>query len=58
MDALKFATWNAAQLLQKSDLIGSLETNYLADIVALGHNPLVDIKAVQDVRFVMKEGVV
>lgn len=54
--ALKSATVNAAELLGMYDKIGSLEVGKYADIIALEENPLQDINAMFDVRFVMKEG--
>jgi len=38
--------------------IGSLETGKFADIIAVGGNPLSDIKQVEHVSLVMKGGVV
>lgn len=58
MDALLFATKNAAELLQWQDKLGSISKGKLADIVAVDKNPLDDIKAMRDVTFVMKDGVV
>ncbi len=58
MDALKAGTSIDAQLLGISQITGSLEPNKSADIVAVAGNPIEDIKAVQNVIFVMKEGVV
>jgi imidazolonepropionase-like amidohydrolase len=56
-EALKAATLNGAHLLGKADRIGRLQPNYLADLVAVCGNPLVDIKAVtRRVAFVMKAG--
>ena len=36
----------------------TLETGKLADIVAVPRNPLQDMSAMQEVSFVMKDGVV
>jgi imidazolonepropionase-like amidohydrolase len=56
-EALKAATLNGAHLLGKADRIGRLQPNYLADLVAVCGNPLIDIKAVtRRVAFVMKAG--
>jgi imidazolonepropionase-like amidohydrolase len=54
--ALKSSTVNAADLLGMYDKIGSLEVGKYADIIAVEGNPLLDINAMFDVRFVMKEG--
>lgn len=58
MDAIKAATINAATLLGKQDLLGSIEVGKLADIVAVEGNPLQDAQAFGRVVFVMKDGVV
>jgi imidazolonepropionase-like amidohydrolase len=56
MDAIKTATSNAAELLDKQESLGQIRTNYLADIIAVKGNPLEDITLLQQVGFVMKEG--
>ena len=56
--AIQSATLNAADLLGLSANIGSIEPGKWADIIAVEGNPLTDIKQVQDVKFVMKSGVV
>jgi imidazolonepropionase-like amidohydrolase len=56
-DALRSGTVNAAQLLRVEDR-GRLRQGLLADIVAVPGDPLADIKVVEDVRFVMKDGVI
>lgn len=55
-DILRAATLDAAMLLRMNDRIGSLEAGKLADIVAVEGNPLEDIRAMEKVVFVMKEG--
>ena len=57
-EALRAATISGAELLGWQDMLGSLETGKLADIVAIRGNPLSDIKQVEHVSFVMKGGVV
>ncbi|WP_445361427.1 amidohydrolase family protein [Microbulbifer sp. EKSA005] len=57
-DALRSATWNAAQLLQVQDELGSISEGKIADIIAVAGNPLEDISEMQRVLFVMKEGVI
>jgi imidazolonepropionase-like amidohydrolase len=54
-DALRAGTVNAAELLGIAD-IGRLKAGALADIVAVAGNPLENIRVVEDVRFVMKDG--
>jgi len=56
MQAIQAATSNAADLLGHSDLIGSIKPGKSADMVAVSGDPLKDIKLLEDVAFVMKEG--
>ena len=56
MDALKSATMVSAELLGIQDKLGSIETNKIADIIAVEGNPIDDIRFMQKVIFVMKEG--
>jgi imidazolonepropionase-like amidohydrolase len=49
---------NGAKLLGWEGQIGSLEHDYLADVIAITGNPLEDISAVNHVAFVMKGGIV
>ena len=55
LHALQSATINAADLLGVSDR-AELKAGKLADIIAVDGNPLVDIKVMEQVRFVMKDG--
>jgi imidazolonepropionase-like amidohydrolase len=56
IDAIKTATVNAAELLGMSNELGSVEKNYIADIIAVRGDPSVSIEALQQVVFVMKQG--
>ncbi|MEI6409266.1 MAG: amidohydrolase family protein [Bacteroidota bacterium] len=56
IDILYAATRDAATMLRLQDKIGTLETGKLADIIAVEGNPLEDIKAMNKVVFVMKDG--
>lgn len=56
--ALQAATVDAAALLGLSDRLGALEPGKLADIVAVPGDPLADIRVMERVFFVMKEGVI
>ena len=56
--AIQTATVNAADLLGWTDKTGSLDAGKWADIIAVDGNPLADVKLLQDVKFVMKSGVV
>jgi imidazolonepropionase-like amidohydrolase len=56
VQSLKAGTSSAAELLGLQDKIGALKPGMAADIVAVPGNPAVDIKVVQSVLFVMKDG--
>jgi imidazolonepropionase-like amidohydrolase len=58
MEAIKSATYHAARLLGKLDDLGTIEVGKIADLIAVAADPLQDIKALQQVSFVMKDGVV
>ena len=56
MKAILSATRDAADLLGQSANIGSIQSGRYADLVAVKGDPLADIKLLQKVTFVMKEG--
>jgi imidazolonepropionase-like amidohydrolase len=58
MQIIHAATRDAAELLGMQDRIGSLEPGKLADIIAVPGDPTNDIRALQHVKFVMKDGVI
>jgi imidazolonepropionase-like amidohydrolase len=58
VQALQAGTVNAADLMGWSDRIGAIEAGKFADIVAVRGDPLSDVKLLQHVSFVMKDGVV
>lgn len=55
---LQAATINGAKALGIDARLGSIEAGKLADLVVVSGNPLDDIKAARNVRFVIKDGVV
>ncbi len=58
MQAIQSATINAADLLDWKDKTGSITKGKLADIIAVDQNPLDEIRTLENVKFVMKEGVI
>jgi imidazolonepropionase-like amidohydrolase len=56
--ALQTATINAADLMGWTAKTGTLEPGKWADIIAVDRNPLEDVRVLQNVKFVMKAGVV
>lgn len=56
MAAIKSATVNAADLLGRSDQVGTIEAGKDADIVAVEGDPLANIRLLENVGFVMKHG--
>ena len=58
MEAIRTATVTPAEMLGWSDRIGAIEPGKFADIVAVAGDPLANIAELQNVRFVMKGGVV
>jgi len=56
MDAIRSATVVAAELLEMSDTLGTIEPGKMADIIAVDHSPLDDITALENVSVVIKEG--
>ena len=56
MDAIQSATSRAADMLDMQGQIGVIVPGAYADIIALSGDPLSDIKLLQNVQFVMKDG--
>lgn len=56
--ALRAATSDAADLLGRSKDVGSIAPGKYADIIAVGADPLTNIREMENVLFVMKGGVV
>ena len=58
MEAIRSATLNGAELLGVTNILGVIEKGKLADIIAVDGDPIKDIRTMEKVRFVMKDGVV
>jgi imidazolonepropionase-like amidohydrolase len=58
MEVLQSAAVNAAELIGIGDETGTIEAGKRADLIAVASNPLRDIRQLEQVLFVMKEGVV
>lgn len=56
MEAIKSATISAATLLGVENILGTIQKDKLADIIAVDGDPLKDIAAMGKVSFVMKDG--
>ncbi len=56
MDAIQSATSRAANMLDMEGKIGVIAPGALADVVAVSGDPLRDIKLLENVDFVMKDG--
>lgn len=57
-EIIRTATIDAAELLGWQDRVGSIEPGKLADMIAVPGDPLQDISALEQVKFVMKGGAV
>jgi imidazolonepropionase-like amidohydrolase len=58
MQAIQAATVNAADLIGHSDLVGSIKAGKSADVIAVPGDPIANIRLLENVAFVMKEGTV
>src|SRR5580704_6625243 len=56
MQAIQAATTSAADLLGHSDVLGSIKPGKYADIIAVASDPIRDVRALETVSFVMKDG--
>jgi imidazolonepropionase-like amidohydrolase len=56
MQAIQAATSAAADLLGRSNEIGSIKPGKYADIIAITGDPLTDVRLLENIQFVMKDG--
>jgi imidazolonepropionase-like amidohydrolase len=55
-ETLRSCTSTAARALHLADRIGTIEAGKQADLVVLNHDPMLDARALRDVRLVLKAG--
>ncbi len=58
MQALQASTINSATLLQQQASLGQIKPGYLADIVAVDGDPTDNITVMENISFVMKDGII
>ena len=58
VQALQAGTWRCCRIDGWKDQVGVIRKGMFADIVAVKGNPLSDVRLLQHVQFVMKDGVV
>lgn len=56
MQAIQAATVHAAELIGWPETVGAIKPGRFADIIAVRGNPLDDVRALEEVHFVMKGG--
>ena len=56
LDALKAATINPSKYFNLQDSLGRIKPNYIADLIILNQNPLIDIKNTRKISAVIKDG--
>jgi imidazolonepropionase-like amidohydrolase len=56
MQAIQAATSSAAELLGRSNEMGSIKPGKYADLIAVSGDPLQNVKLLENVQFVMKDG--
>jgi imidazolonepropionase-like amidohydrolase len=56
LEAIKSATSRAAEMLDMEGQIGVIAPGAYADIIAVNGDPLRDVKTLENVQFVMKDG--
>jgi len=56
--AIRAATSSAADLIGRAKDVGTLEAGKFADVIAVTDDPLQNVRALENVGFVMKGGIV
>jgi imidazolonepropionase-like amidohydrolase len=58
MEAIQSATITSAKVLGLDNQLGEIKAGYLADIIAVNDNPVENVKTLEKVVFVMKDGII
>jgi len=58
IDAIQAATIKAADVIGWSEKVGAIETGHYADIIAVAGDPTSDVRTLESVKFVMKNGAI
>ena len=58
IDVIRAITINSAEMLGWQDRVGGIEVGKFADLIAVAGDPIADIKELERIRFVMKDGLV
>jgi imidazolonepropionase-like amidohydrolase len=58
LQAIQTATITAARLLDQEGRIGEIKAGAFADIIAVKTDPTKDIRSLQQIHWVMKDGIV
>ena len=58
MDVLKAATSDNADLFRLSDKVGRIKEGLMADLIAVDGDPTKDVSRIEQLRFIMKDGVI
>ena len=58
IECLQAATIINSKILSMESELGQLKKGYIADIVATKSNPIDDVTSLENIQFVMKEGVI
>ncbi|MCW5517258.1 metal-dependent hydrolase family protein [Muriicola sp. Z0-33] len=57
-ESLKSATITNAELLGMKESLGQLKAGFIADIIAVDEDPMKNVTTLENMKFVMKEGVI